>query len=636
MGLPGSAVSEGTRIGTKEVRPMRFGKRKKGEGKKRYAAAVAIGICILAVIGGIAYKAAADRQTREAWANRIEREKQQIAEAEREAEAAKARSEEVLEAAVDAGANVFEMVEKRPDFVELTETGTESILTVESCLVDNTTSNIVLKAVAEEIPVSDDSYYYLFALRVHNDQITEDMFPIEQKYKGSEVEFQFSRHVGNISGLLYKYVVAVKKDDKFVAVSKPYYVTNPEEISVYKSNGKNAESKKGLLIDPDKLLSGELEDLGIKHAAYNIPVSRILGESDNEEYPPVEYVYNGKGYTFNGEVISEYDLIFKTLTEKEIEITVILLNDVVPAYPQLIHPQARSGIGTAPYYAFNGADEEGVEYLAAIGSFLAERYSGRANGRGIVANWIIGNEINARKDWNYMEYTSIRAYVKEYIRAFRVLYNSIKSINGASRIFISLDQRWDSNSNSLIHYDAKDILDEFNKQIREEGNIDWGLAIHPYNVPLTSPYIWKDSLYVKDSEDTPMVTMANIDVVTDYLQQEEFLMEDGEVRPVTISELGYTSSDGEDVQAAAIVYAYKAAEANPHIESVLFSRQTDAAEEMEQGLDLGINYMDGSRKYVYNVYKYMDTEEQEKYTDFAKKIIGISDWKTVIKEVKEK
>jgi hypothetical protein len=32
----------------------------------------------------------------------------------------------------------------------------------------------------------------------------------------------------------------------------------------------------------------------------------------------------------------------------------------------------------------------------------------------------------------------------------------------------------------------------------------------------------------------------------------------------------------------------------------------------------------------------MDTEEQEKYTDFAKKIIGISDWKTVIKEIKEK
>lgn len=628
--MPGSAVSEGIR--TKEVRHMRLGKREEGEGKKHYMVAAVAGVCILAVIGGIAYKVAMDRQAMEAWADRTEREKEQIAIEEAEAEAAMARSEEVLEASMDAGVNVFEMVGKRPDFVELTENNTENIITVESCLVDNTTSNIVVKAVADEIPVSDDSYYYLFALRIHNDEITEDMFPIEQRYKGSEVEFQFSRHIGNISGLLYKYVVAVKKDDKFVAVSKPCYVTNPEEISVYKSNGKDASSKKGLLIDPDKLLSGELDDLGIKHAAYNIPVSRILGQSDSEEYPPVEYAYNGKGYTFNGEVISEYDLIFKTLTEKEIEITVILLNDVIPAYPQLIHPQARSGIGTAPYYAFNGADEEGVEYLAAIGSFLAERYSGRANGRGVVANWIIGNEINARKDWNYMEYTNISSYVREYVRAFRVFYNSIKSINGASRIFISLDQRWDSNSSNPIHYDAKDILDEFNRQIREEGNIDWGLAIHPYNVPLTSPYIWKDSIYVKDSEDTPMVTMANIGVVTDYLQQEEFLTEDGNVRPVTISELGYTSSNGEDVQAAAIVYAYKAAEADPYIESVLFSRQTDAEEEMAQGLALGINHLDGSRKYVYNVYKYMDTEQQEKYTDFAKKIIGISDWKTVIKE----
>lgn len=610
---------------------MRLGKREEGAGKKYYAV-VAAAVCILATIGGIVYKAAADRQTREAWADRIEREKEQIAEEEAEAKAAMARSEEVLEDAVDAGINVFEMVGKRPAFVELGLSDAESMVTVESCQVDNRTSNIVLKAAAEEIPVSDDSYYYLFALRIHNDEITEDLSPIDQRYKGSEAEFQFSRHIGSISGLLYKYVVAVKKDDKYVAVSKPYYVTNPEEISVYKSNGKNAASKKGLLIDPDKLLSEELDDLGIKHAAYNIPVSRILGESGSEEYPSVEYAYNGKGYTFNGEVISEYDLIFKTLTEKEIEITVILLNDVVPSCPQLIHPKARSGIGTAPYYAFNSADEEGVEYLAAISSFLAERYSGRANGRGVVANWIIGNEINARKDWNYMEYTNIESYVREYVRAFRVFYNSIKSINGASRIFISLDQRWDSNSSNPAHYDAKDILDEFNRQIREEGNIDWGLAIHPYNVPLTSPYIWKDSIYVKDSEDTPMITMANFDVVTDYLQQEEFLTEDGKVRPVTISELGYTSSDGEEVQAAAIVYAYKVAEANPYVESVLFSRQTDAEEEMVQGLALGINHMDGSRKYVYNVYKYMDTEQQEKYTDFAKKIVGISDWKTVIKE----
>ena len=319
------------------------------------------------------------------------------------------------------------------------------------------------------------------------------MAPIQERYKGGEIEFQFSRHIGSISGLLYKYVVAVKIDDKYVAVSQPYYVTNPEEISVYKSNGDEADSKKGLLIDPDKLLSGELEDLGIKHAAYNIPVSRILGKSTSEEYPTIEYAYQGKGYEFNGEVISEYDLIFRTLTEKDVEISVIILNDLTSSYPQMIHPLARSGIGTAPYYAFNGADEEGVEYMGAIASFLAERYSGRANGRGVISNWIIGNEINARKHWNYMERVGVSSYVEEYAKAFRVFYNTIKGINGASRIYISLDQRWDSNAGGADNYDAKDILDEFNRQMKAEGNIDWGLAQHPYNYPLTSAKAWQSN-----------------------------------------------------------------------------------------------------------------------------------------------
>ncbi len=611
---------------------MREGKKEGGSGKKKYIPFVAVFICALAIIAcGVTYRFVVGRQAKEAWAARVEREKERAVKEEAAAEETAAQTEEVLDSSVDAGMNVLEMIGRRPSFIELTEEGTKDFVTVESCLVDNKTSNIVLKATADEIPVSDDDFYYLFALRIHNNEIGEDLAPIQERYKGGEIEFQFSRHIGSISGLLYKYVVAVKIDDKYVAVSQPYYVTNPEEISVYKSNGDEADSKKGLLIDPDKLLSGELEDLGIKHAAYNIPVSRILGKSTSEEYPTIEYAYQGKGYEFNGEVISEYDLIFRTLTEKDVEISVIILNDLTSSYPQMIHPLARSGIGTAPYYAFNGADEEGVEYMGAIASFLAERYSGRANGRGVISNWIIGNEINARKHWNYMERVGVSSYVEEYAKAFRVFYNTIKGINGASRIYISLDQRWDSNAGGADNYDAKDILDEFNRQMKAEGNIDWGLAIHPYNVPLTSPYIWKESKYVKDGVDTSMVTMANIHVVTDYLQKEDFLTEDGEVRSVTVSELGYTSSNGEEVQAAAIVYAYKAAEANPHIDAVLFSRQTDAAEEVAEGLALGINHIDGKRKYMYNVFKYMDTEQEEKYTDFAKGIIGIDDWGTVIR-----
>lgn len=610
---------------------MDLEKREKGKGRKKKTAIAVAALIFLFIAGGIVYRQMRDYQAKEAWAARLEQGEERRTRRAAEAEAAMAESQGLLGFSVESGMDVLEAVDGRPAQVELDDETAENFLKIESCLVDNRTSNVHLKATAEGIPASDDDFYYLLACRIQHDDISQGA-AIKSIFKGEEIEFQFSRHFGTINGFLYKFVIAVKKDGEYLPVCKPQYITNPGEVSAYKSNGGKMSSKKGLLIDPDKLLSSEIDDLGIRHAAYNIPVSRILGQTTSEEYPTIEYAYQGKGYEFNGEAVSEYDLIFSTLTEKEIEITVILLNDVAEGYPQMVHPLSRGGIGEAPYYAFNATDEEGVECLAAVSSFLAERYSGRANGRGVISNWIIGNEINARESWNYMEYTDVKTYVREYVKAFRVFYNIIKSRNAASRIYISLDQRWNSDGGGTESYDGRDILDEFNKQIKEGGNIEWGLAIHPYNVPLTSPYIWNDTQYVKSSPDTAMVTMANFHVVTDYLEQEEFLTEDGEVRSVTLSELGYTSSDGEEIQAAALVYAYKVAEANSHVDAVLFSRQTDAEEELEQDLALGLNNMDGSHKYAYKVFRYMDTDQQEKYTDFAKEIIGIESWEEVTRQ----
>lgn len=602
--------------------------------KKKVAILLSVAVVLILAMagGGILWKMETDRQKAAIEAANIEaqklREKQQKQEA--EARELEEQKDMVVGYSVESGISVFDAIKERPPFIELTDENRQGFVDIQSCLIDDVTDNILVEASAEGIAESDDKFYYLFALRTYQDAITEDSIPMDEVYKDEKMLFRIPVFfTGTRSGVFYKFVVAVKQDDKFVAVSTPHYITNPEEVAKYRSNGDKPSSKKGLLIDPNKLRTPELDDLGVKHAAYNVPVSRILGQSTSAIYPTINYTYNGKNYAFNGQVMSEYDLVFSTLSAKGIEITAIILNDVSYAYPQLIHPLARAGIGSAPYYAFNATDEAGCEYLAAVGAFLAERYSGSANGRGLVANWVIGNEINARKEWNYMEYIDLKSYVEEYARAYRVFYNSIKSINSACNIYISLDQQWDRNIKSSKNYDTKDVLDEFNRQIKAEGNIDWGLAMHPYNVPLTTPYTWNKSKYVKHSLDTSMVTMDNIEIVTDYLSREEFLTDDGEVRSIILSEQGYTSLNGENVQAAAIVYAYKKAEANEHIDSILFSRQTDAVEEIAQGLALGINHADGSPKYAYQVFKYMDTDKQEAYTDFAKGIIGISDWSQI-------
>lgn len=536
------------------------------------------------------------------------------------------------QALVNAARLLTDGVHARPPEVELTEENALDFAKIESCRINAETGKVDVTISTDGVAVSDDDYYYLFEEKTYETALASDDYIIEElKNVGLTFSVNLNYNTGN-SRLFSKFVVAVKKDGVFMPISRPQYITNPEAIAQHNLSFDDTASKKGLLVDPEKLKGSELDDLGVKHAAYNIPLSRILGNTSNAYYPTIHYTYNGRKYSFNGQVIAEYDIVFSTLTKKGISTTAIILNDIHPGYMQLIHPKARTGGGRAPYYAFNATDEDGVEYLAAIGTFLANRYSD--NSRGKVTSWVIGNEINARKEWNYIEYMDTESYVEEYAKAFRVLYNAIVSVNGNARVYISLDQQWGKNLYSSKGYASKDILDEFNRNIKAGGNIDWGVAYHPYNYPLTSARAWstsgKAASYVLDSETTPVITIKNIHVLTDYLQKEELLTDSGEVRHVTLSEMGYTSTAGQELQAASFVYAYKIIEANQYIDNMLFSRQTDAASEVADGLALGINTQGGGRKSIYNAFKYVDTDKSAEYTDFALRVIGISNWSEVI------
>lgn len=531
-------------------------------------------------------------------------------------------------ALVDAARYMLEGIKNRPKQVEVTGENAADFATIESCLINAETGKIDVTMKAKDLAVSDDGYYYLFEEKAFQSDLVGGEYLIEDQ-KDVNLTFSVNLNYNTASSRLFsKFVVAVKKNGTFLPITRPHYITNPEAIARYNLSFGNTTSKKGLLVDPEKLKSSELDDLGVKHAAYNIPLSRILGQTTNEHYPTVYYTYNGKSYAFNGQIIAEYDYIFTSLTNRGITTTAIILNDR-SAHPELIHPKARSG-GHAPYFAFNASDEDGTECIAAVASFLASRYSGTGHGK--VVNWVIGNEINARSEWNFIEHMDTASYVDEYARAFRVFYNAILSINSSARVYISLDQQWGKSLYSNNGYGSKEILDEFNRNLKAEGNIDWGLAQHPYNYPLTSAKAWSSGSYVQEGENTPVITIKNLHVLTDYLQKPEMRTEDGEVRHLILSEMGYTSSQGQELQAASFVYAYKVIEANQYVDSMLFSRETDAPSEVAQGLALGICTLGGGRKSIYEAYKYVDTAESARYTDFALQVIGISNWSEVIRK----
>ncbi len=523
-------------------------------------------------------------------------------------------SAEVIDAIVSAGKTVSKSLSQRADAIELTDENRDTFVTINSCKIVNS-SKVQIDVTSEDIPQSDDKYYYLFTEATFEDSIAEDSEPVAKIYKNTDTSFSVNLNKGEATSKLFsKFTVAVKLEDKYDSISHPKYITNPEACAGYSYGGMTHTSIKGIL--PDPLRIGELPDLNVSYCAYNIPLSHILATSGG-----ISYTYGGVTYHFKQSAIENYDDLFKRLNKMGIDVAAIVLNDASPStYPDLTHPDARKG-STAPYYMFNAATESGVNACAALGSFLAGRYSG--SGHGNVSMWIIANEVNARREYNYMTYCDVGTYTTAFTRAFRVFYNAIKSQNSAAKVYFSIDQRWTLNSEKTGDYDAKDFLDILATSINEYGNIDWGLAAHPYSYPNGNTAFWKSSKYTTHSVTTPVISMDNLEVLTDYMQREEMLDTSGNVRSIILSEIGYSSTSGETLQAAAFAYAYTKMEKNGYIDALMFSRQTDAPDEIAAlGLALGLQSHGGKHKYIYNVFKYIDTDRRNEVISFAYDIVG--------------
>ena len=499
---------------------------------------------------------------------------------------------------------------------------------IQACAING--ENVTVVAAVPAGTPTDDNQLYLFEMPTYAAGLTGN--PIATAPYGQTATFSVSLNKDKADSRLYsKFAVAVKSGGAFVQITDTAYITNPEAIAKHSMAYPEGVSKKGLLVSPSQYTTGEVDDLGVKQVTYDIPINRLFGPTTNGSYPTINYTYNGKKYQFDGFVVAQYDHVFKALTQRGVVVTGILLNELDPTCMQTTHPLARTQT-TSPYYMFNAADASGVEHLAAAASFLASRYSDIGVGR--VHNWIIGNEITARSQWNYIAPMDVTTYTEEYAKALRVFYTAIKSTNANARVYISIDQTWNRNLTDGSGYDGKDIVDALSANSIAHGNFDWGVAAHPYGVPLTWAAFWNmppqyaAQKLVTNDENTPMITVANLAVLTDYMCKPQNLARNGAARHMMVSEVGFPSAQGENVQAAAIAYAYLQAAYNQHIDAFILARDIDSPTEVAQGLNMGLRNVDGSNKLSYSVYKSIDTNPA--VADFAKALIGISDWSQVI------
>ncbi len=488
-------------------------------------------------------------------------------------------------------------------------------VSINSCLISGTNVNCQISA--SSVPSSDDGKYYIYADEVYQDGPTGKVVATVEAGKSVTASFALNYNTAD-SNLSRKFLVAVKQNGQMVQVSDEHYITNPESMAVYTSNRKQAGIK-GILPDLTKCSNGELQALGVQQVVYNMYVDDIC--SDASVPGAIPFNYNGQTYYFDSNMIGKYDSMIRSFNAYGMQVTMVILNRGEGAYSKdLVHPAATGA--ECPGYALNVADSTGTNHLKAVGAFLGQRYSGKFN-YGQVDNWILGNEVNARTSWWYTNSSTLDFNVGIYVKAFRIIYNEMKSMNANVRIYNSIDQEWNRKSNPGSFL-AKDYLDQFNYYMNREGNIDWGLSYHPYNSPLYDPYAWNGpAVWVKDSITTPYITMQNIDILINYMHQEKFLNPAGEVRSISLAEIGYTSSFGDEAQEASIAYGYLKAASLPDVDAFMLFRQTDDAHEMESNLALGLYDLNGNKKPAYYIYQNLGTANEAVAKARASEIIGM-------------
>ena len=513
-----------------------------------------------------------------------------------------------------------------------------------SCKITEDKQNVEIRFSTEGDISGTDGKVYVFEQKPYEEELGNRKDYIASSQVGESASKSVSLYLGTEKDRLYsKFILAVYDGTAFQPVSEPHYITNPEIVAKNTAEFKDPLTKKGLNIEIDML--EDAFDLGVKHVTTNIAFSQIMGSG-------IEYTYDGKVYHFNKEAMDAYDKTISALSGKGMTVTVIILNDWNRNTPDLVYPGTKK-TAKANYYMFNAATEKGFEQTKAIASFLAEHYSGNNPNYGKVSNWIIGNEIN-NQQWNYMGPMDLTNYVKAYQKAFRVFYTAIKSTNANDRVYFSLDYNWMNEIDGELKYGGKQIVDSFNSIANTQGQMDWGLAYHPYPCPMTEPEFWDDQkstgLFTNDFN-SPVINFANLNVLTDYFNQETLKAPSGHVRHIILTEQGFTSysptrGNIPEIQAAAYAYSYYLVDSNPYIDAYTVSRQVDAPSEAKAGLKFGLWECDMTkpgrivatkRKKIWQGFRDIDKRDRTlEATEFAKSIIGIEKWSDVIPDFKWK
>lgn len=476
-------------------------------------------------------------------------------------------------------------------------------------------NTITVSATVSNYVKSSDGYYYLVYVDSNSGKVKKTVGKVKkpEKAKGKiTFKLNISGHPEYAQG---KFAIGIKKSKSAYSVISPKsYVSNPEKLSTNTAAYFVPGTKKGIQATD----INELTDTKSKTVFFNLYISDLMRKDSGVE----TYKYNGKTYHFNG--LYGYVYLVQQCNAKGIQVTAQISIDRNASTQSFI--TGNSPYAETAYYGWNTDNSTTRQTMEAMFAYLGEKF-GKNNC--YISNWILGNEVNSASGYYYVGNVSFSKFISMYSEAFRCLYNAVKSSRRSSKVFICLDNCWNQKNAFTICYSARSTLESFAAKISDmQKDVNWNLAYHAYNQPLSDSQFWSGanaSMFTSDANTTTFITMRNIQTLTDYVKNRF-----GSNTRIILSEQGFSSTyGGQANQAAAIALAYYKAACNPMIDAFIIRSYKDEAHEVAQGLAMGLKDANGKKKTAYNVFKNMDNSNSLKYTEKVLKS-QVGNWKSLV------
>ena len=412
-----------------------------------------------------------------------------------------------------------------------------------------------------------------------------------------------------------KYLLALGEGASYRVLGEAY-VTNPDALAENTAVRTEASTMKGLVVSG--ALAAEAQSLGIGHAVIPIVADRYITAAAGD--PQYTCATEGQATHFDPTAVAQLDATVASLQQNGTRIIFRFLldgSDRATTEPAAALYAAGAADG-ASSYGFTMETKTAYQTVNNLFTFFAQRY---AQDSPTPIDFIIGYQVNEWVNWYNLGYSAdqLDETVRDYTAVVRLADLALRSQSANSRVYVPLSNLWATGRPFLSAFAAEMGADRA-----------WSVAVSPYASNALDDSIWDDS-GADDSQYSTYLTMNNIGILKDFLEEEPYLYQKTR-RSVIIDDFAVHGTSGDDAsqerQAASFVYAYYAAAQADFIDAFIWHRIIDGAGEQ---CSLGLRQLDGEPKPVYALFRVIDTQLGSKAAEPYAKIVGERKWSSIIK-----